>query len=138
MEKIVDFSRQGTADARDGFEVGETGARYGTRRAKMLQEGAFPGRANAGDLVERVGAERFRPLLAMRADRKAVGFVAEPLQVVEHGAFWIEAERLAVLHVEVLAARIAVGSFCDADNEHVFDPQILEHALSHRQLPGTA
>ena len=61
----------------------------------MLQQRALARRADAGDLVQRIGADGLGALLAMAADGEAVRLVAQALQVVEHRRFGIEPERLA-------------------------------------------
>ena len=86
-------------------------------------------RAHAGDLVQRIGADGFGALLAVAADGEAVGFVAQALQVIENRAFRIEAEGFAILHVEMFAARVAVGSLGNADEQHILDAQIFEHGF---------
>ena len=57
VEEIVDRLRHLRADAVDRLQVLDAGARHGLGRAEMLQQRALARRADAGDLVERVGAD---------------------------------------------------------------------------------
>ena len=51
----------------------------------MVQQRALAGRADAGDLVERVLDQFAFALGPVRADREAVRFVAQPLHEIERG-----------------------------------------------------
>src|SRR5690606_15978625 len=54
MEMVVDQFRDRFRNAVDSRQIGNGGAAHGLGRAEMQQQGAFAGRPDAGDLVERV------------------------------------------------------------------------------------
>ena len=93
MEMIINLFCDGFADAADPLDLGEPGARHGSRRAEMMQQRVLALGADAGDLVERRAPDRLGPLGAMRADREAVRLVAQPLQEIEHRIARLERER---------------------------------------------
>ena len=57
MEEIVDFLRHLGGDAVDCLQILDARPRYRLGRAEMLEQRALARLADAGDLVERVGAE---------------------------------------------------------------------------------
>src|ERR1700687_3544870 len=93
MKKIIDFAGQPAADPIDGFQIGKARLRHSPGRTEMGEQRLFPSRPDARDLFQRACAYSFGAALAVAADRKAVGFVAQALQIVEHRAFLIEPER---------------------------------------------
>src|SRR3546814_4937830 len=72
LVEIVDLLRDRHADAGRALEVVEAGAAHGARGAEMHQQRLFARRADAGNLVERAGADRPGALRPVRADREAV------------------------------------------------------------------
>src|SRR5687767_4498373 len=84
VEEIIDALRHLRADAVDRLEIVDTGARYCFRRAEMLEERALASRADAGNLVEGIGADGLAALGAVRADDETMGLVPQPLHEVEH------------------------------------------------------
>ena len=73
----------------------------------------------------------------MRADGKAVGFVAQALYEVEDGIARFEHERLGTPgYVEVFAAGIAVRAFGNADEGDVFKANVGQNLLGDGELPG--
>src|SRR5687768_11920553 len=99
VEMIVDLLRHGFVDALDGAQVRKTRARNRACRAEMQQQGLLALGADAGDLVQLRLADQGRALGAVRADDKAVGLVAQPLQEIEHRILGIEQERLAARQI---------------------------------------
>src|SRR5579863_10054155 len=104
MEKVIDQLRRRRIDARRLFEIGEAGARDALGGAEGVEQSPFARRADAGDLVERALDEFLLALGAMRADREAMRFVAQPLHKIKRGIARRQPERLAVLDEECLAA----------------------------------
>ena len=84
MEMVINLLGHRLADALDPFEIGEPGAGDAARRAEMMQQRLLAPRADAGDLVERRGADRLGAPCPVGADGEAVGLVAQALQVIEH------------------------------------------------------
>ena len=126
-------------DAADGREIGDTRAAHGLGRAEVMEQGALARWANALDLVERIGADGLGAARAMGADRKAVGFVAQALDEIEHGIARFEHDgAIAARNVEVLAAGIAVRSLRDADERDVVDAVALEYLTRDIELAETA
>src|SRR5579871_5645100 len=104
MEEIMNFLGHRAADPGHRLDIGHAGRRHRPGRAEMLQQGLLAARADAGDLVQRIDADRLAALLAMAAYGEAVRLVAQALQVVEHRALGIEAERLPARHVEMFTS----------------------------------
>src|ERR1700761_3601927 len=121
MEKVINLLRHCLADTADRLDVSDPGSGNSAGRAEVLQQGALSRRTDSRNLVEGIGADRLGALLPVTADGESVRLVAQPLEVVEHRAAQIEAERLLAWHVEMLAAGIAVGTFRDADQRHILD-----------------
>ena len=85
-------------------------------------------RADAVDLVERIGADRLRALGAVRADGEAMRLVAQALDEIEHGIARLEHEAaLAAGNVEMLAAGVAVGPLGDADQRDIVNAEFGQH-----------
>ena len=76
VKKVEDFPRQGPAHPADLLQIGQACRRHGAGRAEMLQQRTLAARPDAGDLVQRIGADGGAALLAMGADSEAVRFVA--------------------------------------------------------------
>src|SRR5690349_21419923 len=95
MEEAVDHLGERIGDARRGLEVGEAGVGHRLGRAEVREEGALPCGADARNLVERGGAGLGGALLAVGADREAVGLVAQALDEVEHRVAVAEGGRRA-------------------------------------------
>ena len=84
MEVVVNGLRQSAADAFDRGQVGDARPRYRFGRSEGLQQGLLARGSYAGDLVQRIGANRLGPPGPVRADGEAVRLVAQPLDVIEH------------------------------------------------------
>ena len=80
MIEIIDRPRDSFTDARSAFQIGKRRRPHLARGAEMQQQRALARRADAGNLVERAGADRAAAFLAVRADGEAVGFVAQALE----------------------------------------------------------
>ena len=117
---------------------GQAGRGHGAGRAETLQQRALAPRPDTGNFVQGIGADRPLALLAMAADGIAMGFVTQPLQIIEHRVFRIETERLFARHIEMLAAGIAVRPFGDADQRHILHPLIGEHLAGDAELSRAA
>src|SRR5262249_7370515 len=76
MKKVVNFTRCFRAHAGNLGEVGLGSALDCLQRAKVLQERALAGRANARDFLQAGLAQVLLAAGAMRTDRKAMRLVA--------------------------------------------------------------
>src|SRR6185312_7859392 len=124
MEMLIDALRDRLADPLHPLQIGEPGPGDAARRSEMMQQRLLAPGADAGDLVKRRAADRLGAARAMRADGEAVGLVAQPLEVVEHGVARIEAEGLLSRPEKALAPGIAVGTFGDRHQRDVVDAEI--------------
>src|SRR5881409_1395863 len=84
VKKVVNFSCGLGAHAGNFGEVGGRGALDRLERPEVLQQRALAGRANAGDFLQPGLAQVLLAAGAMRADRKPMRLVAQPLDEIEH------------------------------------------------------
>ena len=84
MEVVVNSLCERCAHTVHRGKVGDAGAAHRLGRAEGLQQRLLAGGADAGNLVQRVDANGLRPPRPVRADGKAMRFIAEPLDVIEH------------------------------------------------------
>ena len=136
VEMVVDHLRHLRADAADRGEIGDAGAAHRLGRAEMLEQRALARRSNTLNLVERRGLHLLLAPGAMGADGEAMGLVAELLDTIKHGVARLEQQRLATLHVDALAAGIAVRSLGNSGELDLAKPELVEHGHGRRQLPG--
>ena len=123
MKEIEDFLGQGFAHAGNRGKVGQAGPRHGPGGTEMLQQSALAPSPNARDFVQGIGPDGGTALFAVAADHKAVGLVAQPLQIIQDRALGIEAEGLLTGQIEMLAAGIAVGALGNGGQRDILDPK---------------
>src|SRR5262249_37144880 len=111
VKKVVNFTRRFRAHAGNFGEVGLGGALDCLECAKVLQERALAGRPDARDLLQAGLAQVLFAPGAMRADRKTMRLVAQPLDAIEDRVARLEHERIAAGDVEGLPAGVTVGPF---------------------------
>ena len=70
----------------------------------------------------------------MRADGKAMGFVAQPLDEVENRIAWLQHERFPASDMEMLAASVAVRALGDTCKHDVADAEIVEDPARFSEL----
>ena len=104
------------------------------RRAEMHQQRALAARADAGDLVERAGGHALGALLAVGADREAVGLVAQALEVEEHGRVGRQVISRPPGRWKISRPALRSGPLETADHRHVVDAGILQHLADRREL----
>src|SRR5882757_3689390 len=124
MEKIEDFLGQCPTDTGNRAKISQAGPRHSPGGPEMLQQGPLASRPDTGDLVQRVGADGGAALLAMAPDHKAMGFVAQALQIIENRTPGIEAEGFFAGHIKMLAAGIAVGALGNRGQRYILYPEI--------------
>src|SRR5688572_12817289 len=83
VEIVVDAPRRRAGNTRNLFQILERGALDRAGRSEVHQQRPLAPRADAGNLVERTRRHALRALLAMGADGKAVGLVAQALEIEE-------------------------------------------------------
>src|SRR5947209_4697397 len=113
MEIVVNEPGGSGIDARHFFEVRKRCPRDGFSGAEILQERPFARRTDAADLVERALRELTFAPCTMRADRKTMRLVAQPLGKVKRRISWRQVEGLSLLDEEGLAAGVAIAAFGD-------------------------
>src|SRR5258705_12425508 len=121
VKEIIDFAGQRAADPIDRFQIGKARLGHSPGRTEMGEQRLFPSRADTRDLLQRACAYGFGAALTVAADRKAMGFIAQTLQIVEHRALLIEPERRLAPAVKALAARFALDALGDTDHRHIVD-----------------
>ena len=105
----------------------------------MLEQRAFAARADAGNLVEGIGADGLAALGAVGADGEAMGLVAQPLHEIEHRIARFQHHRpVAAGHMKMLAAGIAVRPLGDADQGHVANAEVFQHLPRDAELAEAA
>ena len=101
-------------DAINQLEIGQPGPADRLGRAEMGQQRPFARRADAGNLVERCGADGFRAFRPVDANGESVGLVAQTLNEIEAGAAKGQGEGALTGGVEFLLAGVAVDALGDA------------------------
>src|ERR1700730_6675754 len=119
MEEFVNSPRRFGTDAFDLHQVGDRGALDGFQRAEVMQQRAFARRSDAGDLLQAGLAHIARPARPVRTDGETMGFVAKPLDEIEHRVARRQLERVAAREEEGFAAGVAVRPLGDGDQRHL-------------------
>src|SRR5258707_7804318 len=84
VKKFVNPPRRFGTDAFDLHQVGNRGALDGFQRAEVVQQRALARRSDAGDLLQAGLAHVTCAARPVRADGKAMGLIAQPLDEIEH------------------------------------------------------
>src|SRR5215472_1923750 len=100
MEEVIDPAGGFRTDAGNLLQVGNRCPLDRLEGAEVPQQRAFAGRADAGDFLEASFAQVAPAPLPVRADRKAMRLIAQPLDEIEHWIARPELERLAPGHEE--------------------------------------
>jgi hypothetical protein len=98
----------------------------------MAQQCPLAGWANPWDFLQPGLANIFLAADSMRADGKAMGFIAQPLDKIKQGISRRQFERVTARHEEGLSPSIAVGSFGDGNERHIGDPERAQRLLRSR------
>jgi hypothetical protein len=104
----------------------------------MRQQGLLAGRADAGNIVQRVFRHLLFALGPVAANGKAVCLVAQALEIVEHRILLRQFERRLARQVEGFAAGIALGALGDGGDGDVGHAQFFGDLHHGRQLPLAA
>src|SRR5580704_10821599 len=115
VKKFVYPPRRFGTDAFDLHQVGDRGALDGFQRAEVVQQRALARRPDAGDLLQARLAHVARPARPVRADGKTMGFIAQPLDEIEHRVARRQLERVAAREEEGFAAGVAVRPLGNGD-----------------------
>src|SRR6185312_16750193 len=100
----------------------------------MGQEGLLAPRAYPRDLLQWAGADGFCPPFAVAADGETMGFIAQPLEVIEHGTFRIEAERRLTSAVEMLPPRLALDALGDSHDHDIVKSHLCKRGMRGIEL----
>src|SRR5688572_3665990 len=98
VEEIVDLARGFGIDSGHMLQIGDGRTLDCLERAEVPQQCTLAGGPDARDFLQAGFADVLLALLAVRPDRKAMRFVAQPLDEVEHRIAWAQPERLAPRH----------------------------------------
>ena len=102
MEEVVDLARGFGVHAGHMLEVGNRRTLDRLQGAEMAQQRTFSCRPDAGDFLQAGLADVLLAFLAMRTDREAMRFVAQPLHEIQHRITRLELDRLATGNEERL------------------------------------
>src|SRR5580693_6840835 len=94
VEKLEDFPCALSTDARNLTKIGDRGPLDLLQRTEMMEQRTFARGADAGNLLQAGLADVLGPPLAVRADHESMGFVAEPLDEIQHGVARLQLDRL--------------------------------------------
>ena len=134
MIEIVHCLRHRRRHTRHFLQILKRRAAYRPCRAEVHEQRLFARGADAGNFVERAGGNRLAPLRPVCADGKAVGFVAEALEIEQHWRVDWQVEFATVGEMEGLAPCMAVGAFRDANKADVLDADFLQRCLDRADL----
>src|SRR5262245_25964462 len=137
VKKIVNLARGLGTDARNFGKVGGRRAFDGLERSEMVEQRALAGRPDTGDFLQSTLADVAPAPGAMRADRKTVGLVAQPLHEVQHRIARLELEGLPPRQKERLHPGIAVRSLRDAHERNVGDAERGERLVCGAELSAS-
>ena len=70
----------------------------------------------------------------MRPNRKTMRFIAQTLQIIQHGVTGLHLEFLLAWQIKPFPARVSIGALRDTDQGYVVDPQILHDIHNGIQL----
>src|SRR5579862_3148692 len=137
VKKLVNPPRRFGTDAFVLHQVGDRGALDGFERAEVMQQRAFTRRSDAGDLLQAGLAHVARTARPVRADGKTMGFIAQPLDEIEHRVARRQLERVAAREEEGFAPGIAVRSLGDGDQGNL-GAEASEHLAGGIELAEAA
>ena len=83
MEKLIDPPRGFRTDTIDLHQVRDRGALDRFERAKVMQQGTLSRRPNACDFLEAGFAQIAHPARPVRADRKTMRLITQPLDKIQ-------------------------------------------------------
>src|SRR5437764_165076 len=106
MEKIVDLACGFGIDPRNLLEIRDRGALDRFQGSEMPQERTLARRADSRNFLQACFANVASSALAMRAHGKAMCFVAQALDEIQHRVARLETKRLAPGHEKCLAPGI--------------------------------
>src|SRR5262245_24715882 len=113
MKEGIDAARRFRADAIDFHEIGQRGALDCLERAKMQKKRALARRPDPGDLLQARFAQIALATRPVRADRKAMRLVAQPLDEIKHRIARRQFERVPARYKEGLPSGVALGPLGD-------------------------
>src|SRR3984893_12976546 len=119
VKKFVNPPRCFGTDAFDLHQVDDRGALDGFQRAEVMQQRAFARRSDAGDLLQAGLAHIAGATRPVRTDGEAMGFIAQPLDEIEHRVARRQLEGVAAREEESFAAGVAVRPLGDGDQRHL-------------------
>src|SRR5580700_11789854 len=137
VKKFVNPPCRFGTDALDLHQVGDRGALDGFERAEVMQQRAFTRRSDAGDLLQAGLAHVARAARPVRADGKTMGFIAQPLDEIEHRVARRQLERVAAREEEGFAPGIAVRPLGDGGQGYL-GAKTGEHFAGGIELPEAA
>src|SRR6185369_16847814 len=138
VKKVVNFARRLGAYTGNFGEVPRGGTLDRFQCAKVLQERALAGRANAGNLLQPGLTQVFLAAGPVRPDGEAVRLITQPLDEVEHRITRLEHERLAPRHMEGLPPGITVGPLGNTHEGYVSKTKRSERFLRSGELAAPA
>src|SRR5581483_938393 len=109
MEKFKDLPRAFGADSRNLGKVCYRRSLDCFQRAEVVQQRALARGADAFDFLQAGLANILGTALAMRSDDKTMGFVAQPLNEVEHRIARLELQCRLLGDEDDLVASVAIG-----------------------------
>src|SRR5262249_20913625 len=108
MKEGIDAARRFRTDPIDFHEIGRRGALDCLERAEMQQKREFAGRPDPGDLLQPGFAQIALATRPVRANRKAMRLVAQPLDEIKHRIARRQLERVPARHKEGLPPGVAL------------------------------
>src|SRR5215510_2912124 len=126
VKKVVNFSCCLGAHAGNFSEIGRGSALNRLERPEVLQEGALAGRPDAWDFLQAGLAQVLLAAGAMRADRKPMRLVAQPLDEIEHRVARLEHERVTSGDMKCFPSGVAVRPLGHAHERYISEAKCHE------------
>src|SRR5262249_1825089 len=138
MEEVVNLARGLGTDSRYLGEVARRCPFNRLESSEMMKQRAFASGPHTGDFLQAGLAHVASPSHAVRADRKTMRLVTQPLNKIKHGIARLELERLAARQKECLEAGVAIRSLCDGHERYIRDPKRRKGLLRRRELTASS
>src|SRR5262245_5864179 len=138
VEELIYLSGGLRINSRDLGEVWQACPLDCFHGAKMPEQSALPRRSDARNFLESGLADVLFTARAMRANRKAVGFVPQPLDEIKQRVARWQLKRVTARHEKSLPTSVTIRSLRNCNQGNIRDAQRGQYFLRNLELALTA